>query len=74
MATTTFNYTTAQATRMGTAFGKELGLPGSATEPQIKAEIWNYVRAVVGKWEKQTAEAAALATADAGLTDLGGVT
>ncbi len=59
---------------MATAYGKELGLGQDASAAQIKAEIWNQVRAIVAKWEKQTAEAAAVATADAGLTDLGGVT
>ncbi len=74
MASTTFTYTAGQGARMATAYGKELGLGQDASAAQIKAEIWNQVRAVVLKWEKQTAETAALATADAALTDLGGVT
>lgn len=74
MASTTFNYTTAQGARIATAYGKELGLGRDATASEIKAEMWNQVRFVIAKWEKQTAEAAAIATADAGLTDLGVVT
>lgn len=74
MATTTFTYTNAQATRLATAYGKELGLGRDATAAEIKAEMWNAARLLVAKWEKQTAEAAALATAGAALTDLGVVT
>ena len=74
MASTTFNYTTAQGSRIATAYGKELGLGRDATAAEIKAEMWTAARFVVQKWEKRTAEAAALATADAGLSDLGVVT
>jgi len=71
MPTTTFNYTAAQATRMAAAFQKELGLASPATEPQIKAEIWNFVRLVCARQEETAAVTPAVATAKASLTDLG---
>lgn len=73
MPTTTLNYTAPQGARVVAAFGKELGLGQNATEAQVKAEIWNFVRLVVAKWEEQNAVDAAVAQAKAGLSDLGGV-
>ena len=74
MATLTITTTGAQDTRIAAAFGKYLGLPGNASAAQIKAEVFNFVRLIVADQEKKAAEAAALATANAGLTDLGAST
>lgn len=74
MASTTLTYTTQQGSRVATAYGNYLGLGRDATAAEIKAEIWNGIRLLVAAYEKKTAEAAAIAAADSGLTDLGVVT
>ena len=75
MASVTLTYTTQQAQRVATAMGDHLGLGRDATAAEVKAEVWNYLRLqIVGPYEKRMAEAAAIATADAGLVDLGAVT
>jgi len=71
MPTTTFTYTAPQGARIATAYGKLLGLGRDATAAEIKAEMWNQQRAIVLAQEKSVAEAAALVTANASITDLG---
>lgn len=74
MAAITLTYTAQQASRLATAYGNYLGLGQDANAAQIKAEIWNQQRLLVQAYERKVAEAAAQATADAALTDLGIVT
>ena len=74
MAILTITTTAQQDQRIAVAFGHYLGLPGNANAAQIKTEIFNQVRAIVAADEKRVAEASALATANAGLTDLGSAT
>lgn len=74
MATLTITTTAQQDARIVSAFGKYLGLPGNASAAQVKAEVFNFIRLVVANQEKIAAESAAIATADAGLTDLGSAT
>ena len=74
MATLTITTTAQQDARIVAAFGKYLGLPGNATAVQVKTEVFNFIRLTVMAQEKIAAEAAAIAAADAGLTDLGSAT
>lgn len=74
MATLTITTTAQQDARIVAAFGKYLGLPGNATAAQVKAEVFAFIRLVVMNQEKVAAEAAAIVSANAGLTDLGSAT
>ncbi len=74
MPSTTLTYTNNQGQRISATYGDLLGLGRDATAAEVKAEIWNQQRLLVQAYEKRIAVAAAIATADAGLTDLGGVT
>lgn len=59
MATLTITTTGAQDTRIATAFGHYLGLPGNATAAQVKADVVAYITNVVLNDEKRVAAAAA---------------
>lgn len=58
MATTTITTTAGEDARLVVAFGKYLGLPGNATQPQIVAELRRYMTAIVAAQEQQAAVAA----------------
>ena len=52
MATLTITTTAAQDARLVVAFGARLGLGRNATAAEIKADIINFVRAVVNDQER----------------------
>ncbi len=52
MATMTINTTAQDDAKLVVAFGAKLGLGGNATAAQIKADIVNYIRAVVSDQER----------------------
>ena len=54
----TISLTPSQATRMATAFGKFLGLPGDATVADVKLYLVRQMKEVVRQQEKAVQEAA----------------
>lgn len=60
MATITINTQASHDTRIATAFGAKLGLPGNASAAQIKADVVQYIRNTVLAYEKEQARIAAL--------------
>ena len=68
MATTTITTTAGEDARIVVAFGHYLQLPGSATQPQVKAAIIDFVRTVVLNDERKVAADAAVVAAYAGVT------
>lgn len=52
MATLTINTTAPQDARLVVAFGAKIGLGRNATASEIKADIINYIRAVVFDQER----------------------
>lgn len=74
MATITITTTSQQDQRIIAAVGKYLGLPGNANLAQVKAFTFGLLKQAVMDQEKIDAETAAIAAADAGLTDLGSAT
>ena len=74
MGTLTLTTTAQQDNRIQAAFGKLLGLPGDATGAQVKNEVYNFIRLTVKEQERQAAVNAAIAAAEAAITDLGSAT
>ena len=52
MATMTITTTASEDARLTVAFGAKLGLGGNASAAQIKADVTNYIRAVVADQER----------------------
>lgn len=68
MASVTITYSTADGLRIAAAYGKMLGLEGSATAAQVKQMLAEQVRTVVRGYERQLALDAIAAAADVDLS------